>query len=199
MSPHSASLRLASHVARRVRPRELKVDVAVVHEGPAYLDEEFSIHIDVVNQDNVAVEVFLDILLQPGEDDSRASLLSSLVSDTDSQLQQTNSSSTTSPPPPSSKPSPSASSLPPPLSAAPSASSASAPRATASSTSPSALNPPQTPARPPSPPQPRRCARSVSRLCSRCSRRSIRGFIGDGRRCRSCSTWRSRQIGRAHV
>ncbi|KAM0752891.1 hypothetical protein T439DRAFT_323501 [Meredithblackwellia eburnea MCA 4105] len=51
--------------------RNLQVTAIIDHKAPAYLDEEFDIDIDVQNDDAVEIEVFLDILLQPGEDDSQ--------------------------------------------------------------------------------------------------------------------------------
>ena len=53
----------------QVRPRELAVRVGTEFAGPAYLDELFAVSVDVTNEDRVEVEVFLDLLLQPGEDD----------------------------------------------------------------------------------------------------------------------------------
>lgn len=68
-------MRLLSTLTARslasIRPRNLAIDVGIKHDAPAYIDEAFDIHVDVVNQDEVDVEVWLDILLQPGEDDSR--------------------------------------------------------------------------------------------------------------------------------
>ncbi|KAI5481898.1 hypothetical protein MNV49_000175 [Pseudohyphozyma bogoriensis] len=59
----------------QVRPRELQLSVSIDHASPAYLDEEFAVNVDVVNEDEVEVEVLLDILLQPGEDDSKNQLI----------------------------------------------------------------------------------------------------------------------------
>lgn len=70
--------RFVADTSRSVKPRELKVDVVIEHAVPAYLDEEFCIHVDVVNHDSVSVEVVLDILLQPMEVLSGTQLLDAI-------------------------------------------------------------------------------------------------------------------------
>lgn len=58
-----------------MRPRSLRLKADIRHETPAYLGEHFPIVVDVTNEDEVEIEVFLDILLQPGDDDSRTCFL----------------------------------------------------------------------------------------------------------------------------
>lgn len=58
-----------------VRVRELNLVVDVIYTAPAYLDEEFAISVSVVNNDALEIDTVLDILLQPGADDSRTLLL----------------------------------------------------------------------------------------------------------------------------
>jgi hypothetical protein len=40
-----------------------------MHQTPAYLDEEYPIVISITNEDDRALDVILDILLQPSEID----------------------------------------------------------------------------------------------------------------------------------
>ena len=49
------------------RPHSL--DVSLTHQFPAYLDEEYPIVISITNEDDRALDVILDILLQPSEID----------------------------------------------------------------------------------------------------------------------------------
>lgn len=51
------------------------MSVSIMYDSPAYIEERFAIHVDVKNNDQVEVEIFLDVLVQPGEDDSREWLL----------------------------------------------------------------------------------------------------------------------------
>lgn len=51
----------------RIGPRKVKIEVEVTHEGPAYLEEEFPIHVNVLSRDDVEAEVILDFGLQFGE------------------------------------------------------------------------------------------------------------------------------------
>lgn len=48
-----------------MRPRKLDIGLDLVHASPAYLDEEYEVHVDVTNNDTIEVEVFLDMLLHP--------------------------------------------------------------------------------------------------------------------------------------
>lgn len=57
--------------AGSVQPRQLDVEVKLEHASPAYLDEEYEVHLDISNKDEVEVEVFLDITLQVATDGSR--------------------------------------------------------------------------------------------------------------------------------
>jgi len=43
--------------------------VSLIHQVPAYLDEEYPIVISITNEDDRALDVILDILLQPSEID----------------------------------------------------------------------------------------------------------------------------------
>ena len=49
------------------RPHSL--NVSLMHQVPAYLDEEYAIVISITNEDDRALDVILDILLQPSEID----------------------------------------------------------------------------------------------------------------------------------
>jgi hypothetical protein len=49
------------------RPHNL--NVSLIHQVPAYLDEEYSIVISITNEDDRALDVILDILLLPSEID----------------------------------------------------------------------------------------------------------------------------------
>ncbi|KAI5120282.1 hypothetical protein M0805_005339 [Coniferiporia weirii] len=53
-----------------VKHRPHQVDVSFSHRPPAYLDESYPISIDVTNNDDKELEFSLDVLLQPGDDDS---------------------------------------------------------------------------------------------------------------------------------
>src|ERR1700733_3961819 len=44
-------------------------NVSLIHQVPAYLDEEYPIVISITNEDDRALDVILDILLQPSEID----------------------------------------------------------------------------------------------------------------------------------
>jgi hypothetical protein len=52
-----------------VRHRPHRVEVTLVHQAPAYLDEEYPIAIDITNMDDRPLEVVVDVLLQPTEID----------------------------------------------------------------------------------------------------------------------------------
>jgi hypothetical protein len=45
------------------------LNVSLIHQVPAYLDEEYAIVISITNEDDRALDVILDILLQPSEID----------------------------------------------------------------------------------------------------------------------------------
>lgn len=68
---HSLVLFRSDQCDRRFQPRELRIGVDVKFDGPAYVGEAFEIHVDITNHDENAADISLDILLQPGEDDSR--------------------------------------------------------------------------------------------------------------------------------
>jgi trafficking protein particle complex subunit 11 len=52
-----------------VRYRPHRVRVSLIHQSPAYLDEEYPIVIGITNEDDRPLDVVLDILLQPTEID----------------------------------------------------------------------------------------------------------------------------------
>ncbi|KAH9942206.1 Foie gras liver health family 1-domain-containing protein [Epithele typhae] len=62
-------LRREDHSAVRVRFRPHQIQVTIVHEGPAYLGEEFPIEINVTNVDDRELDVVVDVLLQPSDID----------------------------------------------------------------------------------------------------------------------------------
>jgi hypothetical protein len=49
------------------RPHRLRV--SLTHQSPAYLDEEYPVVINVINEDYRPLDVLLDVLLQPTEID----------------------------------------------------------------------------------------------------------------------------------
>lgn len=67
--PRFIPIRREDHSSVRVRHRPHQVEVAISHEGPAYIGEEFPIEINITNQDDRELEVVLDVLLQPTEID----------------------------------------------------------------------------------------------------------------------------------
>ncbi|KAK4058130.1 hypothetical protein OIO90_000869 [Microbotryomycetes sp. JL221] len=54
-----------------ISSQKLAIELSTEHSGPAYIGESFPFHVCVQNLDEVDAEVSLDLLLQPGEDDSR--------------------------------------------------------------------------------------------------------------------------------
>lgn len=67
--PRFIPIRREDHSSVWVRHRPHQVEVAISHEGPAYIGEEFPIEINITNQDDRELEVVLDVLLQPTEID----------------------------------------------------------------------------------------------------------------------------------
>lgn len=63
--------------SRSVTRRDLSIAVDASFVSPAYLDERLPVNVDVRNDDEVDVELFLVIFLQPGEDGSREFLSNS--------------------------------------------------------------------------------------------------------------------------
>ncbi|KAF8663656.1 hypothetical protein AX16_000898 [Volvariella volvacea WC 439] len=59
-----------------VRHRPHRIRVAVSHQTPAYLNEEFPILLDITNDDEQELEVILDVLLQPTEIDEAINSIS---------------------------------------------------------------------------------------------------------------------------
>lgn len=59
-----------SDLEQRVRPRLISLDIDILHDKPAYIDEEYDITIRVENSDSVDADVTLEVLLQPGPDDA---------------------------------------------------------------------------------------------------------------------------------
>ncbi|SGY32475.1 BQ5605_C002g01369 [Microbotryum silenes-dioicae] len=53
-----------------VSARKLRLDFSIEHPSPAYVGEVYPVHIEFVNEDEFDIDVYLDILLQPGEDES---------------------------------------------------------------------------------------------------------------------------------
>ncbi|KDE06050.1 hypothetical protein MVLG_03604 [Microbotryum lychnidis-dioicae p1A1 Lamole] len=53
-----------------VSARKLRLDFSIEHLSPAYVGEVYPVHIEFVNEDEFDIDVYLDILLQPGEDES---------------------------------------------------------------------------------------------------------------------------------
>jgi hypothetical protein len=52
------------------RPHQLRITFS--QESPAYLDELYPITLTVTNLDERELDIVVDVLLQPGEDDSGA-------------------------------------------------------------------------------------------------------------------------------
>ncbi|KAI0776280.1 Gryzun, putative trafficking through golgi-domain-containing protein [Trametes elegans] len=67
--PRFVPVRREDHSAVRVRYRSHKIQVAISHDGPAYIGEEFPIDINITNEDDRDLDVVLDVLLQPTEID----------------------------------------------------------------------------------------------------------------------------------
>jgi hypothetical protein len=59
------------------RPHSLSV--SLTHQVPAYLDEEYPIVIGITNEDDRALDVILDILLQPSEIDEAGAQIFVLI------------------------------------------------------------------------------------------------------------------------
>ena len=59
------------------RPHSL--NVSLIHQVPAYLDEEYAIVISITNEDDRALDVILDILLQPSEIDEAGAPICLLI------------------------------------------------------------------------------------------------------------------------
>ncbi|GAA5850035.1 hypothetical protein JCM8547_000988 [Rhodosporidiobolus lusitaniae] len=59
----------------RVLRRDLRTSVETAFEGPAYLGEQFPIDVNVKNEDEVDVQVFLVLFLQPGDDGTQNRVL----------------------------------------------------------------------------------------------------------------------------
>lgn len=55
---------------RSVKRRPHQVDVVLSHCPPAYIDEPYPISVDVTNNDDRDLVFSLDVLLQPGDDDT---------------------------------------------------------------------------------------------------------------------------------
>ncbi|KAI0365604.1 hypothetical protein BV20DRAFT_1056347 [Pilatotrama ljubarskyi] len=67
--PRFVPIRRDDHSVVRVRYRPHLVQVAISHDGPAYIGEEFPIEINIANEDDRELDVVLDVLLQPTEVD----------------------------------------------------------------------------------------------------------------------------------
>lgn len=66
----SIPLQHASPRVCSVRPKQLQVDLEIMHAAPAYLGEAFAVQVEVTNKEGVEVEVVLDLFLQPRDDNS---------------------------------------------------------------------------------------------------------------------------------
>ncbi len=55
---------------RSVKQRQHDLIVAFIHEEHAFVDERFPITISVTNMDTLELDIVVDLLLQPSEDDS---------------------------------------------------------------------------------------------------------------------------------
>ncbi|KAI0669719.1 Gryzun, putative trafficking through golgi-domain-containing protein [Trametes maxima] len=67
--PRFVPVRREDHSAVRIHYRSHQVQVAISHDGPAYIGEEFPIDINIRNEDDRELDVVLDVLLQPTEID----------------------------------------------------------------------------------------------------------------------------------
>ncbi|KAI0753080.1 Foie gras liver health family 1-domain-containing protein [Daedaleopsis nitida] len=65
--PRYVPMRREDHSSVRVRYRSHRVQVAIEHDGPAFIGEEFPIEINVTNQDDRELDFIIDVLLQPTE------------------------------------------------------------------------------------------------------------------------------------
>lgn len=54
----------------RVKQKQHDVNVKFIHDDHAFVDERFPVTISVTNMDTLELEIFVDVLLQPSEDDS---------------------------------------------------------------------------------------------------------------------------------
>lgn len=52
-----------------MKPQPHRFNVSIVHQEPAFLDEDYPIIIVVVNRDDRELEVIADVLLQPTDVD----------------------------------------------------------------------------------------------------------------------------------
>lgn len=52
-----------------MRHRQHQVHVAVAQQAPAYLNEDYPIVLEITNGDDQALDISLDVLLQPTEID----------------------------------------------------------------------------------------------------------------------------------
>jgi hypothetical protein len=64
--------------APSVRNRLHLLAVSLSHDGPAYIGEEYPIVVSVINNDTRALDVHLDVLLQPSEADDAGEYSTSL-------------------------------------------------------------------------------------------------------------------------
>ncbi|KAI0827923.1 Gryzun, putative trafficking through golgi-domain-containing protein [Trametes gibbosa] len=67
--PRFIPIRRQDNSGVNVHYRPHQVQVAISHEGPSYIGEEFPIEINITNQDDRELDVVLDVLLQPTEID----------------------------------------------------------------------------------------------------------------------------------
>ena len=62
-------LRRDDYSVVRVRYRKYRLQVLLSYHGPAYLDEGFTVEINVTNDDDRELDIVVDALLQPTEID----------------------------------------------------------------------------------------------------------------------------------
>ena len=67
--PRFVPIRREDHTTVKVRWRNHRIQVAISHDGPAYIGEEFPLEINITNEDARELAVVLDVRLQPTEID----------------------------------------------------------------------------------------------------------------------------------
>ncbi|TDL16121.1 hypothetical protein BD410DRAFT_647647 [Rickenella mellea] len=68
--PRFIPMRRAHYSSTTVRQRPHQLRISLAHDEPAYLDEQYPISVEVTNIDDRDLDITVDVLLQPGEDDS---------------------------------------------------------------------------------------------------------------------------------
>jgi hypothetical protein len=70
-----ASIQRSSTADVTVRYRPHRLQVSLTHQSPAYLDEEYPIVISIANDDYRALDILLDVLLQPTDIDEAVNVI----------------------------------------------------------------------------------------------------------------------------